>query len=111
MGLVVHSDRGSQYASDAHRTLLARYRLHASMSRKANGWDNAVIERFFLNLKRERVWPNHYANHAQATRDVTDYIVGFYNSARMHSKLGYLPPNVYEQQMTEKQPIAVSENT
>ena len=111
VGLVVHSDRGSQYASDAHRTLLARHRLHASMSRKANCWDNAVMERFFLNLKMERVWPNHYANHAEATRDVTDYIVGFYNSVRLHSKLGYLPPNAYEQHMAEKQPISVSEKT
>jgi putative transposase len=67
------------------------------------------MERFFLDLKMERVWPNNYANHAEATRDVTDYIVGFYNSARLHSKLGYLPPNVYEQQMAEKQPIPVSE--
>ncbi len=52
-----------------------------------------------------------YANHAEATRDVTDYIVGFYNSLRLHSKLGYLPPNVYEHQMAEKQPIPVSEIT
>ena len=69
------------------------------------------MERFFLNLKIERVWPNHYANHAEATRDVTDYIVGFYNSVRLHSKLGNLPPNAYEQHMPEKQPISVSENT
>lgn len=110
-GLLVHSDRGSQYASDAHRTLLARHHLQASMSRRANCWDNAVMERFFLNLKMERVWPNNYANHAEATRDVTDYIVGFYNSTRLHSKLGYLPPNVYEHQMAEKQPIEVSEIT
>jgi len=109
--LVMHSDRGSQYASDAHRALLARHHLRASMSRKGNCWDNAVMERFFLNLKMERVWQKNYANHAEATRDVTDYIVGFYNSARLHSKLGYLPPNVYEQQMAEKQPIPVSEIT
>jgi transposase InsO family protein len=50
------------------------------MSRRANGWDNTVMERFFLNLKTERGWPNHYANHADATRDLTDYIVDFYNS-------------------------------
>ena len=110
-GLVMHSDRGSQYASDAHRALLARHHLQASMSRKANCWDNAVMERFFLNLKMERVWPTNYANHAEASRDVTDYIVSFYNSARLHSKLGYLPPNVYEHQMAEKQPIRVSEIT
>ena len=110
-GLLVHSDRGSRYASDAHRALATRHHLQASMSRKANCWDNAVMERFFLDLKMERVWPNNYANHAEATREVTDYIVGFYNSARLHSKLGYLPPNVYEQQMAERRPIPVSEIT
>jgi len=92
VGLLVHSGRDSQYASDAHRSLLARHHLQASMSRKANCWDNAVMERFFLTLKMERVWPNNYANHPATTRDVTDYIVGFYNSTRRHSKLGYLPP-------------------
>ena len=110
-GLIVHSDRGSQYASDAHRALLARHHLIASMSRKGNCWDNAVMERFFLNLKMERVWPKSYANHAEAARDVTDYIVGFYNSARLHSKLGYLSPNSYETKMAARQPIEVSEIT
>ncbi len=110
-GLIVHSDRGSQYASDDHRTLLERHRLRASMSRKGNCWDNAVMERFFLNLKMERVWQRDYANHAEATRDVTDYIVGFYNNVRLHSKLGYLPPTDYERKMAAKQPIDVSEKT
>jgi hypothetical protein len=49
------------------------------MSRKGNCWDNAVAERFFLNLKMERVWQRQYANHAEAKADITDYIVGFYN--------------------------------
>ena len=110
-GLIVHSDRGSQYASEAHRALLDRHGLRASMSRKGNCWDNAVMERFFLNLKTERVWQRDYANHAEATRDVTEYIVGFYNSVRLHSKLGYLSPTVYEQHMAEKHPIGVSEKT
>ena len=95
-GLIVHSDRGSQYASQAHRALLARHSCTASMSRKGNCWDNAVMERFFLNLKMERVWQRDYLNPDEAIRDVTDYIVGFYNSKRLHSTLGYLPPNVYE---------------
>lgn len=107
-GLIVHSDRGSQYASDAHRALLARHGLQASMSRKGNCWDNAVMERFFLNLKMERVWRRDYANHAEAMRDVGDYIVGFYNSIRLHSTLGYLSPAAYEREMAAKQPIGVS---
>lgn len=110
-GLVIHSDRGSQYASEAHRALLTRHGLQASMSRKGNCWDNAVMERFFLNLKMERVWQRDYANHAEAIRDVTDYIVGFYNNVRLHSTLGYLPPTTYEREMAAKQPIAVSEIT
>lgn len=108
-GLVIHSDRGGQYASDAHRDLLARHDLLASMSRKGNCWDNAVMERFFLNLKMERVWQRNYANHAEAIRDIADYIVGFYNTARLHSKLGYLSPSRYEHQAVAKQPIDVSE--
>ncbi len=95
-GLVVHSDRGSQYASEAYRALLRRHGLVLSMSRKGNCWDNAVMERFFLNLKMERVWQRDYANHAEAIADIADYIVGFYNNVRLHSRLGYLPPNLYE---------------
>lgn len=110
-GLIVHSDRGSQYASREHQELLARHGLRASMSGKGNCWDNAVMERFFLNLKMERVWQRDYANHAEAAADISDYIVGFYNSRRLHSTLGYLPPNVYERQMAERALIEVSEIT
>lgn len=107
-GLIVHSDRGSQYASAAHQKLLSKHGLVGSMSRKGNCWDNAVMERFFLNLKMERVWQRDYANHAEATVDVADYIVSFYNNVRLHSKLGNLPPNAFEQKTAIKQPIAVS---
>lgn len=110
-GLIVHSDRGSQYASSAHQALLTRHGLVGSMSRKGNCWDNAVMERFFLNLKMERVWQNDYANHAEATNDIADYIVSFYNSVRLHSTLGNLPPNAFEQQSAIKQPIGVCEIT
>lgn len=110
-GLIHHSDRGVHYACDAYTTLLAAHRITPSMSRKGNCWDNAVMERFFLNLKMERVWQRDYANHAEATRDVTEYIVGFYNNVRLHSKLGYLSPTAYEREKAEKHPIGVSENT
>jgi transposase InsO family protein len=95
-GLIVHSDRGSQYASEAHRRLLQAHGLVASMSRKGNCWDNAVMERFFLNLKMERVWQRDYANHLEAAADINDYLVGFYNSVRLHSTLGYRAPNQFE---------------
>ena len=96
--LIHHSDRGSQYASQAHAALLARHGLVCSMSRKGNCWDNAVMERFFLNLKMERVWQRDYANHAEAQADIADYITSFYNPVRLHSTLGYRSPSSYEQQ-------------
>jgi putative transposase len=95
-GLIVHSDRGSQYASSEHARVLAQHGLIASMSRKANCWDNAVVERFFLNLKMECTWHNTYANHAEARADIADYIVAFYNTTRLHSSLGYRSPVQHE---------------
>lgn len=67
-----------------------------------------VMERFFLNLKMERVWRRDYANHSEAMKDVADYIVRFYNDGRLHSTLGYLPPNQYERQKAQKLLIEVS---
>jgi transposase InsO family protein len=116
-GLIMHSDRGSQYASHEYRDLLDKHGLVGSMSRRGNCWEglplgyNSVMERFFLNLKMERVWRRDYANHDEAIRDVTDYIVNFYNSCRQHSTLGYLSPNGYELKMAEKLPIGVSEKS
>ena len=110
-GLVVHSDRGTQYASAQHQGLLKKHGLVGSMSRKGNCWDNSVMERFFLNLKMERVWQKDYANHLEATNDIADYIVGFYNSLRLHSKLGNLSPNAFERESTSKKPIKLSEIT
>ena len=107
-GLIVHSDRGSQYASDQYQALLAEHGYVCSMSRKGNCWDNAVAERFFLNLKMERVWQRNYANHAEARCDIAAYIVEFYNSQRLHSVLGNLPPTVYERNMAANEPIVVS---
>ena len=100
-GLVVHTDQGSQYASDDYLELLAKYQLTASMSGKGNCYDNEVMERFFLNLKMERVWQARYANHQEAIRDISHYIVAFYNACRLHSTLGYLSPNQFEANLTE----------
>ena len=91
--------------------MLDRHGFVCSMSRKGNCWDNAVAERFFLNLKMERVWQRQYANHAEAKADITDYIVGFYNCKRINSALGNLPPTVYEREMAAHEPIVVSEIT
>jgi len=110
-GLGLHSDRGCQYASHDYQQLLKANGIVCSMSRKGNCWDNAPMERFFLNLKMERVWQRNYANHGEAIRDITEYIVSFYNTCRLHSKLHYRPPVVYEQEWVAKQPITVSEKT
>lgn len=110
-GLMLHSDRGSQYASAEYQALLKQHGIICSMSRKGNCWDNAVMERFFLNLKMERVWQREYANQMEASKDVTEYIVGFYNCTRRHSALGNLAPIVYEKQFAAKQPISVYEIT
>ena len=66
------------------------------------------MERFLLNLKMERVWQKDYANHAEAITDIADYIVGFHNSLRLHSKLGSLSPNAFERESTLKKPIKLS---
>ena len=80
------------------------------MSGKGLCYDNAVMERFFLNLKMERVWQRQYANHGEAIRDVSHYITVFYNQVRLHSKLSYLSPNQFEQNINNI-PIVLSEFT
>lgn len=104
-GLTVHTDRGSQYASDEYLALLAAYQVTVSMSGCGNCYDNAVIERFFLNLKMERVWQTRYANHQEANKDISHYIVSFYNHCRLHSTLGYLSPNQFEMKKTERKAL------
>ena len=110
-GMVVHSDRGTQYASSLHQALLTQHGLLGSMSRKGNCWDNAVMGRFFLNLKMERVWQKDYANYSEAITDVADYIVNFYNAVRLHSKRGNLSAIAFEHQLTTKKLIELSEKT
>ena len=70
-----------------------------------------MMERFFLNLKVERVWQKDYANHAGAINDIADCIVGSHNTIRLHSKLGNLSPNAFERESTSKKPIKLSEIT
>jgi len=92
-GLVVHSDRGSQYASNVYRRLLHVNGFVGSMSRKGDCWDNAVAESFFASLKKERVQWRSYQTRTESQRDILDYVVMFYNSRRLHSTLGYTSPN------------------
>jgi transposase InsO family protein len=100
-GLIHHSDRGTQYASEAFRDVMARHRLVPSMSRKGNCYDNAAMESFFHTLKTELVKHEHYRSHAQARASLFDYIERFYNRRRLHSTLGYKAPVDFERERTE----------
>jgi transposase InsO family protein len=97
-GLLWHSDRGCQYASDSHRKLLKQHRIQQSMSRKGNCWDNAVSESFFHSLKTECVNHEKYASRQEATKSIFEYIEVFYNRQRLHSTNGYLSPVEFEKQ-------------
>jgi transposase InsO family protein len=95
-GLVHHSDRGRQYASQAYRTLLADHGIVWSMSGKGDCLENAGAERFFGSLQRAWTSPCAYATRHEATADIIAYIAMFYNSRRKHSYLGDISPNDYE---------------
>jgi putative transposase len=95
-GLLAHSDRGSQYASEHYRQLLARNGIECSMSRRANCWDNAPMESFFASLKKELVHDADFATRAEARAAIFEYIEVFYNTKRRHSSLGYVSPAEYE---------------
>ena len=95
--LLHHSDRGSQYASQAYQDLLRDHNITCSMSRKANCWDNAMMESFFATLKKECVHHERYATREEARQSVFEYIELFYNTRRRHSALGYLSPEQFEQ--------------
>ena len=98
-GLVHHSDRGSQYASKAYRRRLWRYGMIASMSRKGDCWDNAVMESFFHTLKVENVYHERYKTRREAMSSVFEWIEVFYNRQRLHSTLGYVSPECYEKKV------------
>lgn len=95
-GLIHHSDRGSQYASEEYRTRLKTYKMKASMSRKGNCYDNACIESFHSVLKKEFVYCTKFRTKAQAQQGVFEYIELFYNRKRIHGSLGYLSPVRFE---------------
>jgi putative transposase len=98
--LIIHSDRGSQFASVAYRRLLAQHGLVPSMARKGNCYDNAFIESFWSSLKYELVYHRRFATLAEARTAIFDYIETFYNRTRLHSSLDYQSPNHFESQPT-----------
>jgi putative transposase len=98
-GLIMHTDRGSQYASHQYRNLLLAYAIKGSMNRKGDCWDNAVAESFFGSLKQECVQWQNYQTLNEAQQNILNYISMFYNNRRLHLYLGYKSPNEYEQEM------------
>jgi transposase InsO family protein len=96
-GLIMHTDRGSQYGADRYRQLLTRHGIQPSMSRKGNCGDNAVAESFFRTLKTELISLEEFETHEQAQTGVFEYSEVFYNRQRCHSANGYLAPLAYEQ--------------
>lgn len=96
--LTAHSDRGSQYASDAFTDKLAAHQIKASMSRKGNCYDNAFVETFFRTLKVELIYRTKFKTRAEAKAAIFEFIEVWYNRQRLHSSLGYQTPIEYEQQ-------------
>ncbi len=96
-GLLWHTDRGSQYASYAHKDLLEKHSIIQSMSRKGNCWDNAVAESFFKTLKSDLVYQTYFYTKRQAKQEIFEYIEFHYNRVRSHSYLGNLSPVKFEE--------------
>lgn len=94
--LIAHSDRGSQYAADVFRKKLAVAGIIASMSRRANCYDNAHVESFFHSLKTELVYRRNFKTRKEAMQVIFEWIETWYNRQRLHSSLGYMSPEDYE---------------
>lgn len=105
-GLIVHSDRGSQYASGEYRRLLKGNDFVGSMSRKGDCWDNSAVESLFGTLKPELVHWKHYQSRHEAQQDILRYITTFYNPERLHSYLDYRSSNQYEADMKQLEKVA-----
>jgi putative transposase len=99
-GLVHHSDRGVQYASAEYVAVLQQHGIVPSMSRPANPYDNASCESFMKTLKQEEIYLNEYRDLEHLRLNVGDFIEQYYNRCRLHSSLGYQPPEEFEQQLT-----------
>jgi transposase InsO family protein len=98
---LVHSDRGVQYRGNEYQEALRNYAMACSMSRKGNCWDNAVMESFFSRLKVELVYAENYKFIDEARSGIFEYIEIFHNRTRRHSSIGYVSPDVYEQQFEQ----------
>ena len=98
-GLVHHSDRGVQYASEDYLQLLSEHQLIASMSRPGNPYDNAKCESFMKTLKQEEIYANTYRDEEDLRAHIAEFIEQYYNRVRLHSALSYLSPDAFEQRL------------
>jgi len=105
-GLILHSDRGSQYCSANYRHMVKQFGMIQSMSRKGNCYDNAPIESFWGTLKVELVHHRRYETRAEAVQEITEYIEIFYNRIRRHSSLGNLSPAAFLQRYHQQRKAA-----
>ena len=95
-GIILHSDRGVQYACKKYRNLAKSYGFRQSMSRKGNCWDNAPMESFFRTLKTELVYHEDYKTRNEARLSIFEYVEAFYNRVRLQKRLGYMSPVEFE---------------
>ena len=102
VALIHHSDRGSQYCALEYASLLDRFGVRVSMSRKGNCYDNAPMESFWGVLKNEQVHHCRYNTRQEAIHDITEYIEIFYNRQRKQARLGFLSPAAFERWFYEK---------
>jgi len=99
-GLVHHSDRGVQYASEDYTAQLKRHDIRISMSRRGNVYDNARAEAFIKTLKYEEVYRTEYCNLEEAKASIREFLEKIYNRKRLHSALGYRPPREFERSLS-----------
>jgi putative transposase len=106
LGLLHHSDRGSQYCSDEYQLLLEQFGMTASMSRKGNCYDNAPMESFWGTLKNELIYQRRFSTRQEAMREIREYIEIFYNRQRKQARLDYLSPAAFERQFYQMKEAA-----
>jgi transposase InsO family protein len=96
-GVIVHSDRGSQYCSAEYQALLSKHRLICSMSKRGDCFDNAAMESWNHSFKVEAIHGEKFKTREEAKNHVFDYVEVYYNRQRLHSRLGYMSPEVFEE--------------